>query len=420
MARYQNLSPIDELRHLDYAIKVSHGEFTYFGDKLGEVAMREEMCRGVDLAGWADPPCRAKKIDPVQFRDDGWQTASPHPPTYYFAAGMTARILHRLGFDFYVDGARLFSALVTALGVMLTFHLTRRVGIHPLVGIAGSLSTLALPSLLHSSAIVTPDAASIAVGATVALVVYRFSSRGGPMWSLALAGALAGGVKLTNVFSAAAGALFLIAGSDLFDGKKLKRPSPETFRRIKAAALLVGSALATLVVWLVIDSARATIDPSIIPQNQLNQYVGTPPSSLLLSPSVILSWLPPGENYLHAAFQPYLFFLAKSVMMTLLTAAGFFAFFRAQRSDGPTQYVACGAATAILGSLLFSLTTTAYTQTLITPQSRYGLALLPLLVLGLTAQVTSKTGRVVITALGAFVVVTVVGSLWMAPTLRLG
>jgi hypothetical protein len=80
MLRYRPMSPIDELRHLDYAVKISNGNLTYTGDKLGEIAMREESCRGLDLIGWIDPPCDTPVLDPLAYRDDGWQTASPHPP----------------------------------------------------------------------------------------------------------------------------------------------------------------------------------------------------------------------------------------------------------------------------------------------------------------------------------------------------
>lgn len=52
MLRYRTVSPIDELRHLDYAVKISNGQLTHIGDKIGEIAMREESCRGIDLVGW--------------------------------------------------------------------------------------------------------------------------------------------------------------------------------------------------------------------------------------------------------------------------------------------------------------------------------------------------------------------------------
>ena len=63
MVEYRTFSPIDELRHLDYAIRVSHGELPKLGDKLTQEAMKEEACRGIDLTGWPIHPARASVFD---------------------------------------------------------------------------------------------------------------------------------------------------------------------------------------------------------------------------------------------------------------------------------------------------------------------------------------------------------------------
>lgn len=419
MARYRQFSPIDELRHLDYAIKVSHGELTYFGDKIGEVAMREEMCRKVDLAGWADPPCGKKKIDPVQFRDDGWQTASPHPPLYYLGAGVTARIVHGLGItDSYVEGARFFSALVTALGIVMIFHVVRRLGGSGPVAGASSLSILVFPAVLHSSGIVTPDAASLLVGASVAAAIVHFRARQFSVWWLGLIGVVAGATKLTNLFAAAAGALFLFLMSGVIGSKSYRRLAPEDRRLIIGGLLLFAGAAITTVCWLMLDSIRATIDPSIIPQNIINYFSGWPSVDFLLSRDTTLRWLPPSDGYIQAKFSPEPVLLVRWILEIMLGGAAIAAILRVRSKEAVSIYVSCTALTAVLGAPLFSLASTKFSETLVQVQGRYGLSLLPILVVGLVSLVQSTVGRRTLTIFGFVAVGSMIICLINAPTLR--
>ena len=417
--KYRQFSPIDELRHLDYAVKISHGHLTHFGEKVGETAMREEMCRKVDLAGWADPPCGKKKIDPVQFRDDGWQTASPHPPLYYIGAGVSARVLHKLGLtDSYVAGARLFSAFVTALGIMMIFHVTRRLGTSIPVGAGAALSILVFPSLLHSAGIVTPDSASLLVGATVAAVVLKFKDSAFAIRWLAVLGVVAGATKLTNLFAASAGALFLFLASGVIGHRSYRKLDAEHRRLIKGAfALLIGAA-ATTVLWLVIDSARATIDPAIIPQNVINKFTGWPSLDYLLLRDTALRWLPPADGYIQAKFSPEPVLLARWILEIMLAGGAFAALMRARTNDDAGNYVAITGITAVLGAPLFTLASTRFSETLVQAQGRYGLSLLPVLVVGMSLLATSAIGRRFLASFGFIAAGMMIICLINAPTLR--
>lgn len=419
MARYRQFSPIDELRHLDYAIKISHGELTFFGDKIGEVAMREEMCRKVDLAGWADPPCGKKKIDPVQFRDDGWQTASPHPPLYYIGAGVTARVIHGLGItNSYVEGARFFSALVTALGIMMIFHVARKLGGSSPVAAASALSVLVFPAVLHSSGIVTPDSASLLVGAAIAATVVHFRERQFSVWWLGLLGMIAGATKLTNLFAASAGALFLVLISGVIGARSYRTLDPRDRRSIIGGILLFGGAAVTTVGWLAVDSVRATIDPSIIPQNVINYFSGWPSLDYLLLRDTALRWLPPSDSYIQAKFSPEPVLLLRWLLELALGGAAVAAVLRVRSKDTVSVYVGCTAVTAVVGAPLFSLASTKFSETLVQVQGRYGLSLLPLLVVGLVSLAQSTIGRRTLSTFGFVAVGSMIVCLINAPTLR--
>ena len=129
IARYTEFSPIDELRHVDYAMRASSFHAPRLGDVLSQDAMREEACRGLDLP-WEDQPCNTKKFAPLHFRDLGYQTATAHPPTYYLGAGFFARAAEGLGLSSsFLDPARVFSALLFAAGLMVAFAAGRLAGI---------------------------------------------------------------------------------------------------------------------------------------------------------------------------------------------------------------------------------------------------------------------------------------------------
>jgi len=45
--RYTKVSPVDEMQHIDYLYRAPSAPA--YGDKVGQDAMREQTCRGLDL-----------------------------------------------------------------------------------------------------------------------------------------------------------------------------------------------------------------------------------------------------------------------------------------------------------------------------------------------------------------------------------
>src|SRR6478672_4908576 len=126
---YTALSPLDELQHVDYLDQASRFDFVHDGERVGQLAMREQACRTVDSPGFVSPPCHARHLTPVQFQEGGFNTASGDPPTYYAVTGLLARVaIHLPGVDSLVTGGRLVGALWLGLGLIGTFVLARRLG----------------------------------------------------------------------------------------------------------------------------------------------------------------------------------------------------------------------------------------------------------------------------------------------------
>jgi len=82
---YTELSPIDELQHIDYVIKAGEFEPPRVNDLVGFEAMSEAACRGVDAPGYVGPLCGLDEYDPANFQENGVNSAAGQFPFYYTA-----------------------------------------------------------------------------------------------------------------------------------------------------------------------------------------------------------------------------------------------------------------------------------------------------------------------------------------------
>src|SRR5439155_19262547 len=89
---YTKTSPIDELSHIDTLIKASRFDIVKGDERVGQAALREEACRGIDRADPL-PPCDSVTFDPQDFRDLGVNVISGRFPVYHLVTGLPARVL---------------------------------------------------------------------------------------------------------------------------------------------------------------------------------------------------------------------------------------------------------------------------------------------------------------------------------------
>jgi len=406
IARYTELSPIDELRHLDYAMRASSFHQPRLGDLLSQDAMRVEACRGIDrVIEWTDPPCDSKVFDPVRFRDDGYQTASPHPPTYYLGAGWFARAAQAVGLsESFVDPARVFSALLFAAGLMAAFTAGRMARVRAAPLLAALTFVPAMPAALHASSTVNPDSTAILVGSLVMLLGLAWERGRLPLWTLAVAGVLAGGTKVTSLLAVAVVAgLFAVRARPLTLARTWRArrwaahanetesapPYPAADEDLSprrpleyAVALLVmvGSAVVVSGTWITIDRMRATIDPILVPQNQFLASHGIPGPFVVFAPSNVFSWLPPWNGYDPVRFtSPYVFDV-RMLMVYLFAGAVLMASLRVNRRETLTIFAFGCVVAALIGGPTFVLLNAAISHVIAGPEARYGLSLVPFIV----------------------------------------
>jgi hypothetical protein len=289
---YSTLSPIDEFQHVDYLDSIQHGDLVHRGDRVGETAMREQACRGIDLEGVVLPPCSTPEFDPAEFPAAGYNHTYGDPPTYYLLTAPLAVLLEALpGVHSVVTAARFIGVLWLGAGLALTFLLARRLGADRRAAVGATLMIASAPVVVHTSATVTTDAPSLLVGAVLSLTALAVAEQRIAWPWLAGGAALATAFKVTSLTVVGAVFVFFLLravvewtstrSSSPIEHEPLGHPSASgsPSRRwaslLPAAAVLVG-ALVPILAWSIVTSATssATVDEMPIQQQFAADSIG--------------------------------------------------------------------------------------------------------------------------------------------------
>jgi hypothetical protein len=206
---YSELSPVDELQHIDYLYKAP--DVVRNGEKVGQEAMQEEACR--TLPNYPAPPCsETATYDPDDFQEKGTNTAAIYTPLYYTLTKAVALPVQWVtGMDSLVTAARLVGGLWLAGGLVMTLLVARRLGApaYPTAGLL--LAAAATPNVLLPSATITPDAAALLAGAALVWsVLWWEESPRRRLWLPALLALAAVALKALNVIVVVLVALYLV------------------------------------------------------------------------------------------------------------------------------------------------------------------------------------------------------------------
>ena len=404
IVQYSQFSPIDELRHLDYALQITRGQVPKLGDLLGQDALREESCRGIDFQ-WLDPPCDSKRFNPEVFRDDGWQTASPHPPLYYILAGISGRALRGPGIldERVIDGARLMSALLFGFGFVATFAAGRQLGARSFPLLAGLSLLITLPGALHSASIVTPDSFAMLAGggALLAAILWKKNLLSG-RW-LIIIGGLVGFTKLTNLVM-----LLTVVAWLVMEALMQKRDEQGESSRVKTPLLMFATGALTCGAWIFLQSLRATISADIVPQTIAMKFDGLPPLKHLLNPETLLTWFPPGNGFDSARFFNQYVSLMQSLVFPLLIGALIVSALRVQKGNDIASLSLFAGLAGLFGVPAFIIGTVITSGVLISAEGRYAVCLLPVYVIAIASQSKGRVGDVLLGLIG--------GSAWIICT----
>ena len=282
---YTRLSPIDELQHIDSLYKAPAAPAP--GDRVGQEAMRQQDCRGVDAPGFEPGKCRALgSFDPATFQEKGYNTAAANTPIYYTATRGLAEVIEAATpADDLVTAGRLAGGVWLALGIVLTYLVGRRrgVGRAPLVVVGVLLASA--PGLQFTGGTITPDAWALLVGAVLLLAVTWWEERPttGRAALLVLVAVVVALVKLTNLVGVAAIAFYVLLGHSRED---VEGPGP--VRRAVTGLATGGVAVLAAGAWLVVVSSRPQMDPADLPDMVTRFQAAAFPWVGLLDNSLVL------------------------------------------------------------------------------------------------------------------------------------
>ncbi|GAC1337393.1 MAG: hypothetical protein NVSMB29_01690 [Candidatus Dormibacteria bacterium] len=396
---HPQISPLDEFVHADYMIKAGNGELPRAGSLVGDQMLREDACRRAELPNFQAPPCSAPVLRPEDFQGHGYNyEAGGQPPTYYFMTGVGARALVAASVtQSSVSAGRVLGILWLAVGVILLWASLAELGIAPEVRVIAIAPVIVTPAVLDAHAFITNDATAMVAGAALLLVTLRWEKARSPAWLALAIAAFAGATKLTNLLGVGAMALYLVVRAlrNVATQQPAEGSVRNRWRAVGLACGMVGVGLGVGAVWSKV--AAATVIPGH-PTNPLEGMFHVDHLSLghiaaqfgdVLSPVSGNPHVSPLVN--HEIFSTLSFALNLLIVGGCLAAAAASPAGSRREGLGLSAFALMGAAGPVLIVLGYVSTHTAF----LIPE-RYGLVLVPMLVVTLATLLDKALMRVLV------------------------
>ncbi len=410
VSKYPQLSPIDELQHLDYLYKAPTGGIIAQGERVGERALRDEVCRGLDAA-FAIPSCDAPApLDPDAFQERGYNTAYVHPPPYYVVTGVGAHAIEAITGASFHSSARMIGAAWLSLAVWLVWRLLVHRGATPVAQCSLLSLVIVAPSVVFASATASPDATSLLCGAAMLAAVVLWDEGIVPVWALGVAAVFTLGLKFTHVGAIGLAVVFLAVRSAQ-QAPPAEWRSSSVYRHYgRALAVVLGSAFGALALWTIVQSVLAIEPEGNIPMVQTLRADEFPASQLL--EQVDATFSPLQTPYYAPVLRSHEIIGLNSVLdAAVLVAVASVAVFSIARS----RERAVGAATAVAMLTLGPVTVLSnyFSSTTVADPipARYGLPLVPAAVLCAAPALERRWVRVGVAALATVAVALVLQQL---------
>ncbi len=213
---YTEVSPVDELQHLDYLIRAGDGHLVGLGDLFTQKSLRLETCHRLDAEFDAKvPSCVTDatiQLDPTTFQESGYNTAAIHPPTYYAIDGLLARAIAATlpVTDDPLTNGRAAGAVWLMAAVGALWLLLRELGANRILASALIAITISTPTVLLAAATINTDGTSLLCGSLLVWAVVRWERGRLPLWIVLASSALCAGTKVTNLIGVAVVVLYLL------------------------------------------------------------------------------------------------------------------------------------------------------------------------------------------------------------------
>jgi hypothetical protein len=267
-------SEIDEINHYDYVTRIAAGGFPRLGQDIQPSSIRELQCRGLDLSGSTFPSCHAPftAVDRKTYGATITQYEAQQPPGYYaITVPLRWAAIDVFGFND-LTGTRSTGLVWLIAGLFCLWAACRILGVPPAWIGAGLLLIATAPVVMDSATIVSNDAAGVLAGSLVLLVgvmAWRRPWRWMPLVLFAVSFVVTTW-KTVDVLPVLAAAVLFGILEIARDGMGPWGSHRDGFRRwLTTGGALAAGGLISAIGWVVTSRALSTINPKSLPTWQV-------------------------------------------------------------------------------------------------------------------------------------------------------
>lgn len=313
MASSRTVSPMDEAAHLDYMVKMPE-EFPAAGERMEDLTLEVWSCRDTPLE-MELPPCDSDVYPPDHYPGGAYGLAGSHPPFYYLVTDVVCNAVHAVTPLDVLDSYRSVGVLWLGLALTTTYLLAISLSAPRSAAFGVTLMVAATSWVSWQSGGLGNDVASWFTGNLVILAAVRYQRRLPHTIILLAAAVLAAATKQTGFLAVGAAAFAIVLRVPLMRGAG--RFAGWWRDWLAAVGAVVAFSVPSLA-WTVYASAQATMDQSLIPQNQRFVVEGGIPLGPIVQQMFAfltpISGTPPGE-YLHSQAQGTMNQLVSGLLM---------------------------------------------------------------------------------------------------------
>lgn len=410
VSAHREMSYVDELQHFDYLEKISRWDLVDRGETVGREALREMVCRGIDVdqseymrffgQDYDLPPCNAVELDPQRFPEEGVNHASVHPPAYYFLTGIVARFIRAVTpVGSLLTAARIANAMWLIAAMGFVWLLLRELAVDARVRALICVVLGSSPPIVQTIGAVGPDAAALALGGAVVLSVMRWE-RGALPISIPIAACFASvAVKETNAVAVGLAVIYLA-----FRGYTERRRLAQSLR---LAGLICVAVVAAGLPWLITQARFADLPTRSIPMVERFQAEALSTDHVVSELDALVTpvrnVLPPRDLRSGATVA------ATDLLHWLLLGGAFAAAVAGESTRTRSLGGASLAAMVLAGPTLVVVNYVLLGIYVVIPQ-RYGLSLLPALLAGLAVMTRRRWLEMVLASVAALGTIAVLRS----------
>lgn len=397
--RYSTFSPIDEAAHFDYVQRLPGSGIPIMGDTMLQSSLDIVACRGSDLPGLVLPKCGTDEVKPEAFPGQGLQYEAQQPPLYYLTAAPLAWVGSEVLGLGELGATRAVGVLWLVAAMLLLYFTGELLKVRRGVLLACMFAFVSAPVVTYHTAIVSNDSTVLFYATLMAFIAALTHVHQKPyLWAAFVAALLAGFTKTTIVTAIfATGGLLMMAvlPMPLHELKAFWKTAKWKIYGRTGFAMVAGGFISAIG-WNYFSRSRATIPGDIFPTFDVLRGAPVGVVSIMREAVVVLG--PLTDSYTpFGVWNGDVYQLLSTLTKSVLIGAGLAGAFVAGRSwwrlAGPLALTAQYFGAVALGIGIWR----SYDMTpgLV---GRYGLVMVPALILVLVAGIQRPMGRYLLSA----------------------